>query len=175
MSCCLSWACCSCPVVRGTVCPLLSDSSLSLAGPASLPGGSASGLLLPETGPPGQPPPPLALGHPLALLLPKVERGLKEEVHLPAARTPDAHRGGRGGGVRRSSTSATPSSCSTQPASPLEEPRNIQYLSNPPSKSTDSKDMKPGGWRGGSDPPSSTSRPSRKHHQNFSGRNWNVL
>lgn len=73
---------------------LLSDSSLSLAGPASLSGGSASGFLLPETGAPGQPPTPLALGRTLPLLLPKVERGLEEEVHLPAAGTPEDHPGG---------------------------------------------------------------------------------
>lgn len=74
--------------------PALSDGSLSLAGPASLSGGSTLGLPLPETGPPGQPPSPLALGRPFPFLLPQVERGLEEEVHLPAARTPEDHHDG---------------------------------------------------------------------------------
>lgn len=87
----------------------LSDSSLSLAGSASLSGGSASGLLLPETGPPGQPPTTLALGRPLPVLLPQVERGFEEKVHFPAARTPEDHPGGRGATMRLSSTSCSTS------------------------------------------------------------------
>lgn len=48
--------------------------------------------------------------------------------------------------MRLSSTSTIPFFLlHSQPASPLMEPKKIQYLSNPPSKSRDSKDMKPGG------------------------------
>lgn len=114
----------------------LSDSSLSLAGPASLSGGSTPGLLLFETGPPGQPQTPLTLGRPLPLALPQVQRGLEEEVHFSTAGTSEDHLGGRGAGVRMSSTSTHP---------PPPQPKTSQYLRNPPNLETHKRQSLNGG------------------------------
>ena len=117
----------------------LSDSSLSLAGPASLSGGSPPGLLLLETGPPSQPPTPLPLGLPLPVLVPQMDRGHEEEVHLPTAGAPEAHPGGGGTGVR-------PSSASFHPPPP--RPTKTQYLRNTPPQNQ-RLEVGPERWRGG--------------------------
>lgn len=148
--------------------PPLTDGSLSLAGPASLSGGSAPGLPFPETSPPGQPPPPFPLGvplPPLLLLLPQVERGHKKEVHLPAAGTPGDHPGGGGAGVRPSSTSSLPPPPQRERPSTSEPPFRLHPLGVTRFE---------GGGREG-DTPSSTSWPSRNQNFFFFRRTWNVL